>query len=244
MSLFDCTSMHSISPGYKQVRKTPSGKDSFLPLLGGWRLMVSAGCWGLFLLVLTFSSLWVTRVIIKTYTDYSSNESLRRNSRFSQTSELLQESLCVLIVHEPLFPPLMQTPTSRLKLISLWTRYSCPNLKYISLMDVNSCFSKSVNCFNHIAYVYWLCIEVASTPPYRILQIFGNNHDTNGTFKWQPEPVGRGAWNILSTCFINNVLVHLDRGASECTASRNGFLRKAGWLILGLIAPELVVFTA
>ena len=46
---------------------------------------------------------------------------------------------------------------------------------------------------------------------------------------------------------FDNVPVYLDRGTSECAASGNDYTRipeKTGWLILGLIVPELTVFTA
>ncbi|KAJ9645741.1 hypothetical protein H2199_002781 [Coniosporium tulheliwenetii] len=51
----------------------------------------------------------------------------------------------------------------------------------------------------------------------------GWTHDsaTNDTITWQPEPTVRGTWGILLTC-----------------------LRKTGWLVVGLVAPELVAFTA
>ena len=76
-----------------------------------------------------------------------------------------------------------------------------------------------------------------------MLEIFGNNHDANGAVKWQLEPVGRGTWSTLNMSF-DNVPVYLDRGASECAPGGNDYTRIPGWLILGLIAPELVVFTA
>lgn len=51
--------------------------------------------------------------------------------------------------------------------------------------------------------------------------ISGNSSATNDTITWQPEPTVRGTWGILLTC-----------------------LRKTGWLVVGLVAPELVAFTA
>lgn len=80
-----------------------------------------------------------------------------------------------------------------------------------------------------------------------MLRIFGDPHSENGTITWQPEPLSRGTWSILSTCTLTMFLcvwtaVHLNVPPPESTV--RAFLRKTRWLILGLFAPELVVFTA
>src|SRR5579862_2232635 len=88
-----------------------------------------------------------------------------------------------------------------------------------------------------------------------MLNIFGN-----GTIvSWKPEPTNRGTWTILSSCIITISLciwtaVHLNipekevrpRGWQGIMAAvlRHQFWRKVGWFVLGLLAPEMVVFTA
>lgn len=100
---------------------------------------------------------------------------------------------------------------------------------------------------------------------YKMSQMFGNT--TNGTVIWQDEPSKRGTGSILSTCLITTSLciwtaVHLNvprmnppywgtpHLLSHCLPHMMDgralvqLLRKVGWLILGLIAPEMVVYTA
>ena len=74
--------------------------------------------------------------------------------------------------------------------------------------------------------------------------IFGNG--TN-IVHWKPSPLTRGTFDILSTCLITLVLcvwtaVHLNvpRPADHWRP----IWRKFGWLVLTLLAPELVAWTA
>src|SRR4051812_14372775 len=65
---------------------------------------------------------------------------------------------------------------------------------------------------------------------------------------WRSEPSTRGTWNILSSCLITLGLclwtaLHLNiprhkEGAWAPT------IRKASWLMLGLLAPEMIAYTA
>ena len=69
------------------------------------------------------------------------------------------------------------------------------------------------------------------------------NQPANHTAHWTPEPARRGTYSILSTCLITMGLcvwtaVHLNVPGHHKT--RQQILRKAGWLIMGLLAPELV----
>jgi hypothetical protein len=61
---------------------------------------------------------------------------------------------------------------------------------------------------------------------------------------WQSEPTFRGTYAILSSCVVTIILcvwtaVHLNVPAhKESLAAQQ--VRKFGWVILGLIAPEMV----
>ncbi len=75
--------------------------------------------------------------------------------------------------------------------------------------------------------------------------VFGNV--TNQTTPWTPEPNGRGTWTLLSSCVITIALcawtaLHLN--VPEHGTSGRQWLRKTKWLMLGLTAPEMVVYVA
>lgn len=75
--------------------------------------------------------------------------------------------------------------------------------------------------------------------------VFGNV--TNHTTPWVPEPNGRGTWTLLSSCVITIALcawtaLHLNV-PEHGTADRQ-WLRKTKWFVLGLAAPEMVVYAA
>ena len=64
---------------------------------------------------------------------------------------------------------------------------------------------------------------------------------------WQPEPNTRGTWSIISTCLITLTLclwtaLHLN--IPEHNGDTRQRWRKVGWLLIGLLAPEMVVCTA
>lgn len=70
---------------------------------------------------------------------------------------------------------------------------------------------------------------------------------TNHTAPWVPEPNGRGTWTLLSSCVLTITLcawtaLHLNV-PEHGTAGRQ-WLRKTKWLVLGLTAPEMVVYIA
>jgi hypothetical protein len=65
---------------------------------------------------------------------------------------------------------------------------------------------------------------------------------------WRNEPATRGTWNILSSCLITLGLclwtaLHLNipRHKEGAWLSQ---IRKTGWLLLGLLAPEMLAYTA
>ena len=65
---------------------------------------------------------------------------------------------------------------------------------------------------------------------------------------WRSEPNGRGTWSILSSCLITLVLcvwtaIHLNVPAQNSTRTRPA-LQRLKWVLMGLLAPELVVYTA
>lgn len=74
--------------------------------------------------------------------------------------------------------------------------------------------------------------------------LFGNGTDV---VHWKSSPQTRGTFDIVSTCLITMFLcvwsaVHLNvPPPGEVWKPR---LRKLGWLILTLLAPEMVAYTA
>ena len=61
--------------------------------------------------------------------------------------------------------------------------------------------------------------------------------------RWQPEPTRRGTFNILSTCLDTLVLcvwtvVHLN--IPEHRMAKRQVLHKLKWLLMALMAPEVV----
>jgi hypothetical protein len=71
---------------------------------------------------------------------------------------------------------------------------------------------------------------------------------TNLSATWHPEPRERGTFNILSTCLTTMILcvwtsVHLNIPEHN-GGIRRTFLRKSGWLLLALLAPEIVAWNA
>ncbi|KAH8682576.1 hypothetical protein BX600DRAFT_448867 [Xylariales sp. PMI_506] len=75
----------------------------------------------------------------------------------------------------------------------------------------------------------------------------GANALSNHTARWQPEPSSRGTFNILSTCLLTLSLciwtaLHLNiPGQGKANHQK---WRKAKWLAIGLLAPEVVAFAA
>ena len=74
-------------------------------------------------------------------------------------------------------------------------------------------------------------------------RLFGNSSEVNDA-AWRPEPLHRGTYSILSTCTITLALcvwtaIHLNIPAHRGYWSQ--VLRKVGWMILGFLAPELVL---
>lgn len=74
--------------------------------------------------------------------------------------------------------------------------------------------------------------------------LFGNGTDL---VHWKPSPKSRGTFDILSTCIITMLLcvstaVHLNVPPPGSVWGPR--LRKVGWLVLALLAPEMVAYTA
>jgi hypothetical protein len=65
--------------------------------------------------------------------------------------------------------------------------------------------------------------------------------------QWHPEPKFRGTFSILSSCLITMVLciwTSLHLNLPEHKKEYQQKYRKLGWMVLGLLAPELVVWNA
>lgn len=65
---------------------------------------------------------------------------------------------------------------------------------------------------------------------------------------WQPDPPGRGTWSLLYSCVFTLVLcvwnaIHLNVPSSD-ESSSVGLRRKIKWVLIALVAPEIVVFVA
>ena len=74
--------------------------------------------------------------------------------------------------------------------------------------------------------------------------LFGNGTDI---VYWKPNPDSRGTFDILTTCLITLLLcawtaVHLN--VSPPGSFWKPVWRKVGWLILAVLAPEMVAYTA
>ena len=74
-----------------------------------------------------------------------------------------------------------------------------------------------------------------------------HHNSTIPPWHWEDGPNTRGTWDIISSCVITLCLclwtaLHLN--IPEHRGSTNQRWRKLGWLFIGLLAPEVVVFTA
>ena len=76
---------------------------------------------------------------------------------------------------------------------------------------------------------------------------FGNGTGPAPAYNWQSEPNDRGTWSIISSCLITLILclwtaLHLNIPATE--GDTHQWQRKTRWLLVGLLAPEMIVFLA
>ena len=82
--------------------------------------------------------------------------------------------------------------------------------------------------------------------------VFNFFANTTESVSWVPNPTNRGTSNILQSCLITTSLcvwtaLHLNlKEHDDPTFLRISYQtwRKAGWLMIGLLAPEMVVYTA
>jgi hypothetical protein len=87
-------------------------------------------------------------------------------------------------------------------------------------------------------------VYLASAAPAQNLTIL----DSEVSPAWVPSPPGRCTWDILHGCVLTLVLcvwtsIHTNIPASK-EPLRDSLFRKARWVIVALLAPEVVVFTA
>ncbi|KAL9102697.1 MAG: hypothetical protein Q9163_002188 [Psora crenata] len=71
--------------------------------------------------------------------------------------------------------------------------------------------------------------------------------DANSTTSWQGEPDGRGTWSLLTSSLITIALcawtaLHLN--IPEHGKGNRQWLRKTKWLVMGVVAPEMVAYIA
>ena len=77
-----------------------------------------------------------------------------------------------------------------------------------------------------------------------MVDLFGHNFTDSNDPHWVPEPDRRGTYSILSTCLVTLSLcvwtsVHLNIPEHREGAAKQQ-LRKAGWMLMGLLSPEAV----
>ncbi|KHE85479.1 hypothetical protein GE21DRAFT_1348871 [Neurospora crassa] len=75
-------------------------------------------------------------------------------------------------------------------------------------------------------------------------EIFGHSFTNSSDPKWVPEPGTRGTFSILSVCLVTLGLcvwtaIHLNVPEHN-EPSWKQLMRKTGWLVLGLLSPEIV----
>jgi hypothetical protein len=67
-------------------------------------------------------------------------------------------------------------------------------------------------------------------------------HELNATSQWYPEPTRRGTYSLLSSCLLTLFIcvwsaVHLNIPEA---GSRSQIGRKFWWMLIAMVAPELV----
>ena len=114
---------------------------------------------------------------------------------------------------------------------------SCRAVIYFALVNILSLY-----CLSIVVYIFFLSISTRA-----MVVAFGNATSTYNSPIWHGEPNKRGSWSLLSSCVITIALcawtaLHLNV-PEHGTADRQ-WLRKTKWLVLGLLAPEVVVYVA
>ena len=75
-----------------------------------------------------------------------------------------------------------------------------------------------------------------------MVQLFGNQ-TTVPPAAWHPEPKFRGTYSVLSTCLFTMSLCIWTSVQLNLRQHKKQYLqvwKKLGWLIMGLLAPEIV----
>lgn len=70
---------------------------------------------------------------------------------------------------------------------------------------------------------------------------------SNSTISWKSDPDFRGTFNILSTCFSTLLICVWSAVHDDIAKGKQGYraiFRKIGWLIIGLLAPELLLYVS
>ena len=71
--------------------------------------------------------------------------------------------------------------------------------------------------------------------------------DHSNLISWKPEPTFRGTFSIFTSCLSTLTIcvwsaLHLDVQKGKSRKMR--YLTKAGWLLIGILCPELLLITA
>ncbi|KAK3492150.1 uncharacterized protein B0T23DRAFT_420022 [Neurospora hispaniola] len=78
--------------------------------------------------------------------------------------------------------------------------------------------------------------------------LFGHNFTGSNDPNWVPEPDRRGTFNILSTCLVTLGLCVWTAIHLNVPEHKEGWVkqlvRKAGWMLMGLLSPEAIAYTA
>ncbi|ESA42303.1 hypothetical protein NCU05131 [Neurospora crassa OR74A] len=78
--------------------------------------------------------------------------------------------------------------------------------------------------------------------------LFGHNFTGSNDPNWVPEPDRRGTFNILSTCLVTLGLCVWTAIHLNVPEHKEGWVkqlvRKVGWMLMGLLSPEAIAYTA
>ena len=72
------------------------------------------------------------------------------------------------------------------------------------------------------------------------------NSTTSPTMTWHSDPNVRGTWDIISTCLATLVICAWNAVHSDIHLHENpwNFLHKLGWLLAGILAPDMLLYAA
>ena len=123
----------------------------------------------------------------------------------------------------------------------LSTRFSCERLEDLALVMPKNCQP----CYKMLTFMLFFLLLHSRTT---IAAPFQNLTDTKLTLNWESGPSGRGSADILynsactlALCVWNSVHLNIPAVRED---KWDTYRRKIKWVIIALLAPELLVFTA